>query len=158
MQVLVFDPFLPDATAAALGVTKVSLDEAFRRGRVVSCHLANLPSTKGMLRGEHFQQMADDATFINTGRGATVNEPEMIAELARRPSLTALLDVTMPEPPAEESLLYQLPNVFLTTHIAGSLGQEVWRMADYAMDEFQRWQAGTPLKYAVTPAMLDTMA
>ncbi len=158
LPVLVFDPFLPAEQAEKLGVEKVELDEAFARGHVVSNHLANLPATIGMLKGAHFAQMPPDATFINTGRGATVRQTEMIEVLRARPDIIALLDVTSPEPTPRDSPLWDLPNVHLTTHIAGSIGDEVVRMADYAIEEFVRWQRREPLRYAVSEDMLELMA
>lgn len=158
LKICVFDPFLPDETAAELGVEKVGLREAFERGVVVSNHLANLPATVGMIGGEHFSAMPDGATFINTGRGATVRETELIEIFAARPDLTALLDVTHPEPPTPDSPLWTLENVHLSSHIAGSIGDEVVRMADYVIEECERWQNGQPLRYAVTLEMLETMA
>ena len=65
----------------------------------------NLPATVGLLKGARFASMPRDATFINTGTGATVAEPELIAVLRERPDLTALLDVTHPEPPVKGSPL-----------------------------------------------------
>ena len=158
LRVIVFDPFLPDAEAERLGVIKVSLEEAFAQGFVVSNHLANLPATVGMLNGRLFDSMRQNATFINTGRGATVVESDLTRVLQARPDLTALLDVTDPEPPVSDSLFYALPNVHLTSHIAGSAGNEVVRMADYMIEEFKRWEQGEPLRYAVTLPMLERMA
>jgi phosphoglycerate dehydrogenase-like enzyme len=158
INVRVFDPFLSDDQARTLGVTQVSFEDAFRTGMVVSNHLANVPATLGMLRGAHFDSMPTGATFINTGRGATVDEPEMIDVLMRRPDLTALLDVTHPEPPADGSPLYTLPNVQLTGHIAGSVKNECVRMADYMIEEYDRFERGEALKHAVTLEMLPTMA
>ena len=79
-------------------------------------------------------------------------------DLRERPDLFALLDVTHPEPPAADSPLWTLPNVRLSSHIAGSIGDEVVRMADFVLDEFEAWQAGRLLRYAVTPQLLETMA
>jgi phosphoglycerate dehydrogenase-like enzyme len=158
LNVLVFDPFLSEAGASALGVEKVELAEAFMRGMVVSNHIANLPETKGILKGELFASMRPNATFINTGRGATVDEPAMIQVLQQRPDLTAVLDVTHPEPPDEGSQLYSMENVILTPHIAGSAGNEVRRMADFMIEEATALRDGKPLKYEVTLGMLDTMA
>ena len=158
LKILVFDPFLKDAAAISLGVQKVTLREAFSRANVVSNHLANLPQTVKLLREEHFAALPPGATFINTGRGTTVDEDGLIRVLQARPDLTALLDVTHPEPPAAGSPLYYLPNVQLSSHIAGSLGDEVVRMADYVIEEFHRWQRGEALRYAVTLEMLETMA
>jgi phosphoglycerate dehydrogenase-like enzyme len=159
LDVIVFDPFLADADAATLGVEKVELADAFKRGLVVSNHLANLPATKGMLRGEHFAAMLPYSTFINTGRGATLDEPALIDVLRDRPDMTAILDVTCPEPPVDGSPLYSLENVMLTPHIAGSTGKhEVWRMADYMIDEAIALRDGKALSYEVTLEMLETLA
>lgn len=158
LEILVFDPFLPADVAREMGAEKVELHDAFSRGAVVSNHLANLPETVGMLRGEHFRAMPVGATFINTGRGATVREAELIEVLKERDDLTALLDVTHPEPPAVDSPLWELPNAFLTSHIAGSIGDEVVRMADYMIEEFSRYERGESLRYAVTEEMLEKMA
>jgi phosphoglycerate dehydrogenase-like enzyme len=158
LKILVFDPFLSAREAVELGVEKVGLDEAFSRGFVVSNHLANNPQTVGMLTASHFAHLRPGATFINTGRGQTIVEGELSAVFQSRPDLTALLDVTWPEPPPTSSPLWSIPNVHLSSHIAGSIGDEVHRMADYCLDELERWQAGEPLHYAVSLAMLETMA
>jgi phosphoglycerate dehydrogenase-like enzyme len=158
LTVLVTDPFLSDDEAADLGVHKVSLEELFDRSYVVSNHLPNLEELRGVLHGGLFERLRPDATFINTGRGAQVVEEDLARVLRQRPDLTALLDVTFPEPPEVGHPFYELPNVHLSTHIAGSLGGEVVRMADYALDEFQRWQAGEALRWEVTPERLAQMA
>ncbi|MDT8392089.1 MAG: hydroxyacid dehydrogenase [Lentisphaeria bacterium] len=159
LNILVWDPFLSAESAAALGVEKVdTLTEGFRRGLVVSNHLANVPETVGLLTREQFSSMRPNATFINTGRGATVNEADLAAVFESRPDLTALLDVTHPEPPEENSPLYALPNVILTSHIAGSIGDEVIRMADFAISDFKAWRKGQTPRYNVTPELLQTMA
>ena len=158
LELVVFDPFLPAERAAEMGVRKVSLEAAFLEGDIVSNHLANNEQTRGMLHGGHFSLLQNHATFINTGRGATVVELDLIAELENRPTLTALLDVTMPEPPDEGSPFYSLDNAYLTSHIAGSLNDEVVRMADYMIEEFQRYEACEELQHEVSPDMIDTMA
>ena len=71
---------------------------------------------------------------------------------------TVMLDVTVEEPLPPTHPLCALDNCFLTTHIAGSAGQEVWRMAAYMLGELQRLEAGAPTRYGVTTAMLETMA
>ena len=158
LTILVYDKFLTDGQAAELGVQKVSLEELFERCDTVSNHVANLPETVGMLRYEHFSRMKKNATFINTGRGAQVVEADLIRALTEEPSRTAVLDVTDPEPPTEESPLYRRPNVFLTPHIAGSSGDEVRRMGEYMLEEFRRGERNEAYRYAVTPKMLETMA
>jgi phosphoglycerate dehydrogenase-like enzyme len=158
IHILVYDPFLSSGRAASLDVEVVSLEEAFERGQVISNHIADLPETRGMLTRELFARMPAHATFINTGRGATLDEAGMLAVMAERPDLTALLDVTYPEPPDPSSPIYALENVLLSPHIAGSVGPEVLRQADAVIEEWQRYRRGEPLRHAVSLEMLKTMA
>ena len=158
LKVMVFDPFLSDEKAAELGVRKVSLTELFSECNVVSNHLANNAQTVGMLNKKLFERMPENATFLNTGRGAQVVEEDLIEVLRKREDITAVLDVTYPEPPAETSAFYDLPNCILTPHIAGSKGAEVHRMAEYMKNEYQLYMKGVPCKYEVNLEMLETMA
>ncbi len=158
LKVLAYDKFLSKEELAALGAEKVTLDALFSRCDTISNHIANLPETVGMLRYEHFSRMKKNATFINTGRGAQVVEEDLLRALLEEPDRTAILDVTDPEPPFENSKLYNLPNVFLTPHIAGSSGNEVRRMGEYMLEEYRRGARNERFLYEVTPKMLETMA
>jgi phosphoglycerate dehydrogenase-like enzyme len=139
-------------------VALCSLDQLFSSCTVVSNHLANNAETRGMLKYEHFSAMPPYATFLNTGRGAQVVEEDLVRALTERKDLTAVLDVTDPEPSPLDHPFYTLPNCFLTPHIAGSLGGEVVRMAEYMVDEYTAWTEGRPVRYDVTLKMLETMA
>jgi phosphoglycerate dehydrogenase-like enzyme len=160
LEVLVFDPFLPEESAATLGIRKASLEEIFSTCQTISNHLANNAQTIGMLDYALFSRMLPNATFINTGRGAQVVEADLIRALREAPDRTAVLDVTFPEPPEDGSPLYSLPNVFLTPHLAGSSGQEVWRMGEAMLEEFRTWRdnPSAPSRREVTLKMLETMA
>ena len=158
LKVLVFDPFLSDEKATELGIEKCGLLELFERAFVISNHLADNEQTKGMLTYELFSKMRENAVFINTGRGAQVVENDLVRILCERPDLTALLDVTYPEPPVEGHPFYKLDNCLLTPHIAGSDGDEVARMGEYMLAECQAYLFGEPCKYEVSMKMLETMA
>lgn len=158
LNVFAFDPFLPDEKAEELGVKKCSLEELFANCRVVSNHLANNEQTKGMLNGKLFELLLPNATFINTGRGAQVVEADLVSVLEKRPDVTAILDVTDPEPPVEGHKFYSLPNCILTPHIAGSKGKEVNRMAEYMAEEYVKFTNNQPCSFNVTLEMLETMA
>ena len=158
VKVIVFDPFLSDEKADELGVEKCELGELFARAFVVSNHLANNEQTKGMLHYNHFCRMRENAVLINTGRGAQVVEDDLVRVLRERPDLTALLDVTYPEPLADDHPFYTLPNCLLTPHIAGSAGDEVARMGEYMLDEYRAFLNGESCKYEVSMKMLETMA
>lgn len=157
-EVLAFDPFLSDEKAEMLHVRKVSLKELFETCEVVSNHLANNAQTKNMLDYTLFSLMPKYATFLNTGRGAQIVEEDLARFLQERPDCTAVLDVTVEEPLSSAHPLYDCENCFITTHIAGSAGREVWRMAEYMLEEFGRYETGEPTRYGVTLEMLETMA
>ena len=157
LKVIAHDPFLTKERAAALDVTAVSLEGLFAKSTIVSNHIPDLPTTRGVLTRKLFESLRDGATFINSGRGAQVVEEDLIVVLKERPDLTALLDVTWPEPPPPDSELWRLPNVVISPHIGGTTGHEVVRLADCAIAEFERWQAGQPLRYQVTPEIFRTM-
>ena len=136
----------------------VSLEELFRECDVISVHAPWIPGTERMITGALIYSMKPGATLINTSRGAVIAEDEMIEALRRRPDLSAVLDVTFPEPPAEDSPLRSLPNVVLTPHIAGSMQGECARMGSWMADELRRFVDGVPLRYGITQAMLAKMA
>ena len=158
LDIYVCDPFLSDQKAAEMGAVKCTLEEMFEKCDVISNHVANNPQTVGMINAKLFALMKPYSTFINTGRGAQVVEPDMIAFLKERSDVTAVLDVTNPEPPVEKSEMYELDNIVLTPHIAGSSGKEVVRMAEYMLDEYRLYVKNEPTKYSVSLKMLETMA
>ena len=158
LRLHVFDPYLSDEKARRLGVHPESIESVFSNSMVVSNHLADNAGTRRLINGSLLRMLPRNGTFINTGRGATVHERELIDLLSERADLTALLDVTDPEPPDEDSPLRGMENVILTPHIAGSIGNEVRRQADFVIAEFENLLAGNPLKYSVTSEMLETMA
>ncbi len=157
-ELLAYDPFCTSEKAESLGVRLTSLEEIFATCKVVSNHLANNKDTEGLLGYDLFMSMEPYATFINTGRGAQVREAELAKVLYERHDLTALLDVTYPEPPEEGHPFYSLGNCILTPHIAGSIGDEVVRMSEYMLEEFKLLLGSMPLRYEVSLGMLETMA
>jgi phosphoglycerate dehydrogenase-like enzyme len=147
-EVLVYDPYLDSADADALGARAVGLDELLRRSDVVSLHAPELPETRGMLDARRLGLLGDGAVLVNTARGALVDGAALLRELVSG-RIDAVLDVTDPEVLPPDSPLYELPNVFLTPHIAGALGGETARLVGLALDEIARFARGEPLAHEV---------
>ncbi len=158
VKVIVYDPFIDSSHVRKLGAESVDLDSLFRESDVVSLHTPLLNSTRHMVRGKHFASMGPWTTFINTARGAVVHQEELIEVLRTRNDLTAILDVTDPEPPDPNSPLFELQNVILTPHVAGSQGLELRRLGRYAVDELERWITGVPLRWRITREAAEIMA
>ena len=158
VRVLAHDPFADPSAAASLNVELVDLPTLFAACDVVSVHTPWLPETEGLVTGELLASMRPSASFVNTARGAVVDEPAMVRVLQARPDLLAVLDVTHPEPPAADSPLRTLANVVLTPHVAGSQGAECRRMGAFVADEVERFATGRPPRWPVTRQTAERMA
>lgn len=156
-RVLMHDPFLDDARAAELGVELVSLDRLLAESDIISLHVPSLPETRHMIGAAELARVKDGALFINTARGALIDEAALIAEL-RRGRFTAVLDVYEKEPLPDDSPLRALPNAILAPHAAGHTHETYLRQGATAVDEALRFLAGAPLRHEVTKSMLPNMA
>ncbi|WP_277212979.1 hydroxyacid dehydrogenase [Isoptericola croceus] len=141
LRPLVHDPYLSAREASALGVEVASLSDVMRRSDVVTLHAPVLPETIGLIDAEMLALMRDGSTLINTARGAIVDHAALERELYTG-RISAVLDVTEPEPLPADAPLYELPNVVLTPHIAGSMGSELRRMGNNVVAELCRYAQG----------------
>ncbi|MER7336983.1 hydroxyacid dehydrogenase [Streptomyces sp. NPDC000075] len=153
LRVLVHDPYADPAELASLGGETCGLDELLGRSHVVSLHAPELPETRGLLNASRLALMPDGATLINTARGALVDTAALTRELVSG-RLYAVLDHTEPQVLPADSPLYDLPNVLLTPHVAGSLGGELERLAVTAVEELERYARGAGFRYPVDPGRL----
>ena len=99
-------------------VTMRPLDDVFHEADVVSLHVALTPETRGLVDARRFALMKPGSLFINTARGAIVDEMALVDALRSGRPAAAGLDVFIDEPPAPEHPLRRLDNVVLTGHAA----------------------------------------
>lgn len=148
----VYDPYAED-----LGVPSVDLPTLLSTSDIVSVHAPLTAETRQMLGRSQLALLPDGAVLINTARGPLVDTAALIAELSSG-RISAVLDVTHPEPLPADSPLFTLPNAFVTPHIAGSNGNELARLGACVADELQRFVRGKPLGFPVVIADLDRVA
>ena len=153
VTILLYDPYVSAAKANKLGVTKVTLPRLLRESDIVSLHAPSTDETRHMLGAKAFRMMKDDALFINTARGAIIDEKALIREL-KKGRFFAFLDVTDPEPPKKGHPFYRLDNVVLTPHIAGTV-DDVTPLGKLAIEEVERFSQGKKPLYPVTRRMLS---
>jgi len=119
MKVLAWDPFVSDDVFERYGVERVAnLADVFRRSDFVSSHLPLNKDTRGLLNYALFSSMQPTAYFINTGRGPTHVEADLIRALNEKRLAGAGLDVMEMEPTQPGNPLHQMDNVVLTPHTA----------------------------------------
>lgn len=158
LNIQVYDPYATEETANQLGVSLVSLEELFASSDIVTLHTPLLPETARMVDKSKLISMKVNATLINTARGGLIDEDDLISVLRERPDLTAVLDVTNPEPPKKGSAMYELENIILTPHIAGSAGAERKRLGDAMASEVSQFIDNNQLNFEVSKEMFKKMA
>ncbi|MEU6371993.1 hydroxyacid dehydrogenase [Streptomyces sp. NPDC046909] len=148
------DPYVDEARAAELGVPLVRLDDLLRTSDIVTIHAPETPETRHLIGRRELSLMPDGAVLINTARGGLVDHDALAGEL-RSGRLSAILDVTDPEPLPADSPLYDLPNAFITPHLAGSQGNELGRLGTAVAEEAERLVSGGRPAYPVELAGLE---
>ena len=139
VAVAVADPYLDDADARTLGATRWSSTSSSpgptsSRCTRRSCRRRVTSSTP--TPGSHARRRL----VVNTARGSLVDTDALTRDAS--PAAQRLHRHPRSEPLPSDSPLYDLPNVVLTPHIAGSFGTELSRMGDLAVAEIGRFVAG----------------
>jgi phosphoglycerate dehydrogenase-like enzyme len=156
-RVVVVDPVVDPVEVRAAGAEHATLAEALPQADVLSLHAPALPETRHLIGAAEFAALPPWATLINTARGSLV-DTAALEHVCATGTLHAVLDVTDPEPLPASSPLYDLPNVMLTPHIAGSLGSETRAMTAAALEELERYALGLPPLAPVTRHELAVQA
>ncbi len=118
-DIRVHDPYLSKVVPDIMGFLLTTLDFVLTDSDIVVCLAPLTPATRGMIGRRELDLLRPGAVFVNVSRGAIVDSAALIARLERG-DIVAGLDVFDPEPIPADSPIKDLPNVFLTPHIAGA--------------------------------------
>jgi D-3-phosphoglycerate dehydrogenase len=119
MKVIAYDPFLSAERALDLGVTKVELDELFRRADFITLHTPLTDKTANIVDGKAIALMKQGVRIINCARGGLVDEKALREGLDSGHVAGAAFDVFVDEP-ATKNPLFGHPNVVCTPHLGAS--------------------------------------
>lgn len=158
VDIIAADPQVSAQSMAEYGVRKQSLAEVFTRSDIVSLHAPQLSGTYHMVDAAMLASMKPGAILINTARGSLVDEAALAEALASGKLKCACLDVTDPEPPAQDSPLRRLPNCILTPHLAGQAANGLMRLGDHCYAQICNYLRGAPLQGEVRREMLASIA
>jgi D-3-phosphoglycerate dehydrogenase len=126
MRVIAYDPFLKSHDVLDL----VSLEELLNESDYLSIHVPLTDETRNLINADSIGRMKDGVIIINTARGGCVDEADMKAALQTGKVRAYATDVFLSDPPAEDSVLYDAPNVVMTPHIGASSGENMLRIGD----------------------------
>lgn len=110
--------------------------------------------TCGMLNEKTIALLRPGAYVVNVARGPIVVERDLVAALRSGHLAGAALDVTEEEPLPETSVLWDLPNVIITPHVAGQSARRIDDMTDFFCDNLARYQSGRRLRNLLTDKQL----
>ncbi|WP_226553671.1 phosphoglycerate dehydrogenase [Celeribacter naphthalenivorans] len=118
VDVMAYDKFPNMAAAEKLGVTMVDADTVVAEADVLCMMLPSLKETHHFMNAETFAKMKDGAYFINTARGALVDEAALAEALTGGKLRAAAIDVYETEPTSVDNPLFSIPNILTTPHTA----------------------------------------
>ncbi|HEU5341124.1 phosphoglycerate dehydrogenase [Edaphobacter sp.] len=119
MNLIGYDPFVAPVIARENNVTLVPIDQIFKDSDYLTLHVGLTPQTEGMINAASLKVMKKGIRIINCARGELIVE-EALAEAIKSGHVAgAALDVFHKEP-LKDSPFFELENVILSPHIAGS--------------------------------------
>ncbi len=109
--------------------------------------LPDTPKTRHFINSDTLAMMNSSAVLINVGRGSIVSESDLVSALQQKQIAAAVLDVFETEPLPKESLLWDLPNVYVTPHVAAaSFPQDV---VEIFVENYRRFTNNEPLLHRI---------
>ena len=122
LEIVGSDPFVSAAVARENGIKLVTLDELIAASDYITLHVGLTPQTAGVVNAKSLAAMKKGVRIINCARGELIEDAALVAALKSGQVAGAALDVFAVEP-LKDSPYFELDNVILTPHIAGSTGE-----------------------------------
>ncbi|PTD94023.1 phosphoglycerate dehydrogenase [archaeon SCG-AAA382B04] len=119
MEVLAYDPYIPDERAEELGVEITNKEEVIKKSDFLTFHMPLTDETNKMISDKEFEKMKDTAIILNVARGGIIDEEALHKALKENKIKKAALDVFEEEPPFSSNLL-DLDNIIMTPHLGAA--------------------------------------
>ncbi|HPY25890.1 MAG TPA: phosphoglycerate dehydrogenase [Mycobacterium sp.] len=121
-HVIAYDPYVPAARAAQLGIELLPLDDVLARADFISVHLPKTKETAGLLGKETLARTKPGVIIVNAARGGLIDEQALADAIRSGHVRAAGLDVFATEP-CTDSPLFELPEVVVTPHLGASTSE-----------------------------------
>lgn len=125
--------------------------EQLPQGDIVAASLPGTAETYHLFDKKAFRLMKQGAYFLNIGRGSSVVTEALCEAVSSKHLAGAAVDVTDPEPLPADHSLWQVPNLYVTPHIAGQfhLAATLDNIVRIAADNLEAFLADKPLRNEV---------
>jgi D-3-phosphoglycerate dehydrogenase/C-terminal binding protein len=159
MEVIFYDPYVPDGWERAHGVQRVErLNDLLSQAHVLSLHCPAMPETIGMIGAEQISRMPSGSFLINTARGTVVDTRAIAPAIHSGQLAGAGIDVLPTEPPREDDPLIQAwrdpadpchDRVIITPHAAFYSEEGLMDIRVKAAEACRKALLGEPLRNVV---------
>lgn len=148
---------LPEEDVQKYNLHQASLDEIFSSCDIISIHTPKIPATYHMINAHLLSLIRPGALFVNTARGAVIDQKALEKELADG-RFRAALDVYDPEPPEDDNPMYDMPNVLMMPHMGGpTMDLRKFIARELLLETAGYLTQGSELPSEITKKMASTM-
>ena len=154
MDVVGFDPFVPDDRARALGVTPADFDSLIETSDFITVHVPLSATNAGLIGAEQIARMKDGVRLINVARGGIIDEQALADAVKAGKVAGAAIDVFTEEPINANNPLLGDPRIIATPHLGASTSEAQERVSLDVAEQIVDIFSGRPARYAVNAPML----
>ena len=157
MDVLAYDPYIPESAFQKCGAARVMFGELLQRSDYVSINCPLTAETRHIVSEDALRRMKPTAYLINTARGPIVDEAALIRALQEGWIAGAGLDVFEHEPPSPGNPLLSMDNVVLSSHVGHHSDPSVRRRPSRYGSEVARVLSGRMPLHLVNPEVTERL-
>jgi D-3-phosphoglycerate dehydrogenase len=157
MEVLVYDPYIPESRARDLGVRLTDLQTVLSRADILTVHVPLTEETENMIGARELAALKPGARVVNCARGGIINEADLLAALEEGRIAGAAVDVWSEEPPQSALVkrLIQHPRVVVTPHLGANTQEAQVNVAVDVARQLTAFRDGDLVEHAVNVPVGD---
>jgi D-3-phosphoglycerate dehydrogenase len=151
MDILVYDPYIPESRARELGVRLTDLRTVLAEADIVTVHVPLNDETENMIAAREIELMKPGVRIVNCARGGIVNEGDLLAALESGRVAGAAVDVWSEEPPVSDLVkrLITHPRVVVTPHLGANTQEAQVNVAVDVARQLVAFRDGELVEHAV---------
>ncbi|WP_019011015.1 phosphoglycerate dehydrogenase [Deinococcus aquatilis] len=156
LNVVAFDPYVPDSKFERLGVKRAaSLDELLPQVDFLTVHTPLTDETTGMIGARELALLRPDSIVVNAARGGIIEEQALVDALHSGHLFGAGVDVFVDEPPTADHIFLSAPNLGITAHLGANTREAQERVGAEIVARVLAALQGDVSKGAVNAPALD---
>ncbi len=151
MNVLVYDPYIPEGRARDLGVRLTDLATVLEQSDIIMVHVPLNDETENMIAAHEIAAMKPGVRLVNCARGGIVHEGDLLAALETGHVAGAAIDVWSEEPPISLLVkrLVSHPRVVVTPHLGANTHEAQVNVAVDVARQLVAFRDGELVEHAV---------